>query len=212
MKYYDLSVTLSEKTVPFPDSGDPPMKWEHLVDHSVYKCQVSLFSMVTHFGTHIDVPLHYIKNGKTTAEIDLSKYCGQAVCVSVPGFPETGEFDITETLSENKDILQRGDIVLLYTGWEKRLGTPDYFKFADFKGNTGEVMAQYGLHGIGFDLPSIDRTGYAHQSVLGRDMSIIESLINIEPLIGKRFFFSAAPLKFEDGDGSPVRAYALLNE
>lgn len=209
---HDLTISLNEDTLPFPDSGDPHMTWKHLVDHNVYKCQVSFFSMVTHLGTHVDVPLHYIKNGKTTSQIDLSKYCGQAVCIDVPDFPDAGIFDLESVLEKNRDLIQPGDIVILHTGWEKRVGRADYFDFADFHGNTGQVMESFHLVGIGFDLPSIDRSGEAHQSVLSRDMSIIESLINLKPLIGKRFYFSAAPLKFDDGDGSPVRAYAVTED
>ena len=33
----DLTITLDENTLPFPDSGDPHMTWQHLVDHNVYK-------------------------------------------------------------------------------------------------------------------------------------------------------------------------------
>lgn len=209
---HDLTITLTEETLPFPDSGDPRMTWKHLVDHNVYKCQVCLFSMVTHFGTHVDAPLHYIKGGKTTAQVELSKYCGQAVCIEVSDFPEDGVFDLEPYLEQNRELIHPGDILLLYTGWEGRLGTSDYFKFADFDGATGALMEKYNLNGIGFDLPSIDRSGEAHQAVLGRDMSIIESLINLRPLIGKRFYFSAVPLKFGDGDGSPVRAYAITKD
>ena len=71
-------------------------------------------------------------------------------------------------------------------------------------------MESYGAHGIGFDMPSIDRNGAAHCAVLERDMSIIESLINFETIDWKTFLLSAVPLKFGDGDGSPVRAYADL--
>lgn len=209
---HDLTIALSPEVLPFPDSGDPPMTWKHLVNHDIYKCQVSLFSMVTHYGTHVDAPLHYVKGGKTTAAIDLSKYCGRAVCIEVPDFPEDGVFDLAPVLKKNSALIEPGDILLLYTGWENRHGTPEYFKFPDFHDNTGKVMEEYHLTGIGFDLPSIDRSGAAHQSVLSRDMSIIESLINLKPLIGKHFYFSAVPLKFSDGDGSPVRAYAVTED
>lgn len=208
---HDLTITLDENTLPFPDSGDPRMTWKHLVDHTVYKCQVSLFSMVTHLGTHVDAPLHFVKDGKTTASVDLSLYCGEAVCLQVPEVPMDQPLDIAPVLEANKTLIKKGDIIILSTGWEDRVGTAAYFEFPDFDPSVGPLLESYGARGIGFDLPSIDRQGDAHQSVLGRDMSIIESLINLRPLIGKRFYFSAVPLKFGDGDGSPVRAYAVTD-
>ncbi len=207
---HDLTITLDENTLPFPDSGDPHMTWKHLVDHSVYKAQVCLFSMVTHLGTHVDAPLHFVKDGKTTAEINLEHYCGQAVCLDVPNVPMDKMLDVSNVLKENHDLIKTGDIIILHTGWEDKVGTQEYFNFPDFDPSIGPLLESYGAHGIGFDMPSIDRNGAAHCAVLERDMSIIESLINLKPLIGKRFYFSAVPLKFGDGDGSPVRAYADL--
>ena len=210
---HDLTITMDENTLPFPDSGDPHMTWKHLVDHNVYKCQVSLFSMVTHFGTHVDAPLHYCKGGKTTAEIDLSAYAGPAVCLDMTPYMDEGdELDITKVMENNKELVKTGDILVLYTGYEELVGKPEYFDYKDYSGNTGEILEQYGCKGIAFDMSSIDRSGLAHQSVLSRGMSIIESLINLKPLIGKRFYLSAVPLKFADGDGSPVRAYAITED
>ncbi len=209
---HDLSIDLNENTIPFPDSNDPPMTWQHLVDHNIYKCQVCQFSMVTHFGTHVDAPLHYCKGGKTTAEIDMSAYVGPAVCLEMTDLGDGAEIDISEVMAKNAELIKPGDIIILYTGYEDLVGKPGYFDFKDYAENTGAILEQYGCKGIGFDMPSIDRSGLAHQAVLSRGMSIIESLVNLKGLVGKRFFFSAAPLKFTDGDGSPVRAYAITED
>jgi kynurenine formamidase len=209
---HDLSITLNEQTLPFLPAGDPHMIWKHSADHSFAPVQVSLFTMVTHLGTHIDAPLHYIKGGKAIPDMPLSAYCGRAVCIEAEGYSKEQEYDIGEVMNKNKGIIEPGDILLLHTGYEDLVGTPAYFEFADFRENTGEILEQYGINGIGFDLPSIAFKNRAHQEVLGRGIGIIESLINLKPLIGRRFYFSAAPLKFEDGDGSPVRAYAVTED
>ena len=208
---YDLTITLDESTLPFPSTGDPHMTWRRLVDHTNNTLQVALFSMVTHLGTHIDTPLHFIKNGKTTAEIDLGRYCGRAVCVHVPSVRTDGVIDLTAVLEGNRSIIEPDDIIILHTGWEDKVGVAEYFDYPDFDINLGTLLETYKLKGFGTDLPSIDHNGDVHRDVLGRDLSIIESLINLKPLIGKRFYFSAVPLKFIDGDGSPVRAYAVVD-
>jgi kynurenine formamidase len=206
---HDLTITLDENTLPFPSTGDPHMTWKHPVDHTNCTVQSSLFSMVTHLGTHVDVPLQYLKDGKTTAEVDLALYCGQAVCVDIPGVRADTVLDISGVLEANKALVASGDIIILHTGWDKLVGTPEYFSYPDFDPGTGDALQRFGARGIGFDLPSIDHQGEVHRDVLGRGMSIIESLVGLKPLIGKRFYFSAVPLKFVDGDGSPVRAYAV---
>ena len=209
---HDLTIDLNEMTVPFPDSNDPRMSWKHLVDHNVYKCQVSEFKMVTHLGTHVDAPLHYVKNGKTTSEISLDAYCGNATCLDYTEIKKDGEVDISEFLKKNASKIKHGNILILYTGWEDKLNTKEYFKFPEFSKNTGEILEKYGIKGLGFDLPSIDRTGDAHISVLERGIGIYESLINLKELVSRNFYFSAVPLKFTDGDGSPVRAYAVTED
>ena len=208
---HDLTITLSEKTLPFLPADDPAMNWKHTANHTFAPVQVSYVSMSSHMGTHVDAPLHFIKDGKTTAEIDLAKYCGQAVCFDVPNVSADTVLDFTEVLEKNKSQIKPGDIVIFHTGWEEKVGTKEYFDYPDFHPNTGELLTKLGINGIGFDLPSIDHGGAIHVDILGREIGIIESLINLKPLIGKRFYFSAVPLKFEDGDGSPVRAYAVTD-
>jgi kynurenine formamidase len=206
---HDLTITLSEKTLPFLPADDPHMTRKHLASHESHPVQVSYISMSSHLGTHVDVPLHFIKNGKTTEQIDLAAYCGQAVCLDVPGVRADKVLDISDVLEQNKALIKPGDIIILHTGWDKLVGTREYFDYPDFDIGTGELLQRFGARGFGLDLPSLDHDGQVHRDILGREIGIIESLINLKPLIGKRFFFSAVPLKFEDGDGSPVRAYAI---
>jgi kynurenine formamidase len=210
---HDLTITLNEQTLPFLPTGDPHMIWTHRVDHKSFICQASLVVMMSHLGTHIDAPLHYVKDGKTTAEVDLSRFCGKAVCVAAHDFPREGEYDIGPLLERNKALIEDGDILIVRTGYEKLVGTRAYFEFPNFAENTGEALESCGIRGIGFDSPSLSLgNNRAHQEVLGREIAVIESLINLEPLVGKRFFFIALPLKFEDGDGSPVRAVAVTED
>jgi kynurenine formamidase len=210
--YYDLSITLNEQTLPFLPTGDPHMVWAHRADHAFALCQASIVLMPSHMGTHVDAPRHFVPDGKTTAEIDLSRYAGEAVCIAIPDFPHSGEYDLTDELAKYKDFVKSGDIIILSTGYEKLVGSEEYFDFPDFAENTGALLESYGIRAIGLDTPTLGQQNRVHQEVLGREIAVYESLINLEPLIGKRFFISAMPLKFEDGDGSPVRAYAIIND
>jgi len=208
---HDLTITLNEKTLPFLPADDPYLKWEYTATHTEHQVQVSYVSMSSHIGTHVDAPLHFVNGGKSTAQIDLSKYCGQAVCFDVPNVRADEILDFSKVMVANKALIKSGDIIIFHTGWEDMVGTPKYFEYPEFHSGTGELLTKFGINGIGFDLPSIDHGGPIHRDILGRDIGIIESLINLKPLIGKRFYFSAVPLKFENGDGSPVRAYAVTD-
>ena len=74
MKIYDISQEIfSCCTYP----GDPKPQKEFL--SSIRKgdlYNLSIFSMCSHNGTHIDSPFHFIENGKTTEKITLEKVVG----------------------------------------------------------------------------------------------------------------------------------------
>ena len=72
-----------------------------------------------------------------------------------------------------------------------------------------------GKKGIGIDAISIDPIDSfelpMHRIVLGAGLVIVENLTNLEQLIDRTFRFAALPLKYENADGAPVRAVALVD-
>ena len=70
----------------------------------------------------------------------------------------------------------------------------------------------HGVEGPSTDKPS-DNIFAQHR--LCRDLGIShwEWLVNLEQLLGKKEFqFFGVPLKFKGGSGSPVRAFAIVND
>ena len=68
----------------------------------------------------------------------------------------------------------------------------------------------------GTDTISPDRVGSVdfpvHRALLGRDILSLENLANLGKVKGLVFTLSCFPLKFEDPDGSPIRAVAIVDE
>ena len=48
-----------------------------------------------------------------------------------------------------------------------------------------------------------------HQTLLSGGVLIVEGLINLDAISQEKFFFAELPLKPLQGDGSPVRAFAI---
>lgn len=75
-------------------------------------------------------------------------------------------------------------------------------------------LTQFGLKGLGLDTISADeveaRDLAVHKIFLRNDTVIIENLANLGELPCNRFIFSCFPLNFENADGSPVRAVAII--
>jgi len=71
------------------------------------------------------------------------------------------------------------------------------------------------VKGLGVEYATIDPLADTdlplHKAFMLKEKTIIENLTNLDKLIGKDFTFAAFPLKFKNGDGSPVRAVAMLD-
>jgi kynurenine formamidase len=48
-----------------------------------------------------------------------------------------------------------------------------------------------------------------HKILLGGNVVIVEGLAHLEAISSQRVYFAALPLKIDEGDGSPCRAFAL---
>lgn len=102
-------------------------------------------------------------------------------------------------------------IVLLATGWDAHWGSDDYFAHPVLAPDACQALLDAGMHVLGMDTlnpdPSDGGELAVHQLLLGGDHLIIENLRGLTALPG-RVEFAGAPLPIENGDGSPIRAYA----
>ena len=77
--------------------------------------------------------------------------------------------------------------------------------------------AKQGIVHFGIDSmrpgPEGDVNALVHKACLELDITHIESLCNLEALLGKgEFLFIGLPLKWRGGTGSPIRAVAVFDE
>ena len=76
MKIYDISQEVFGCAV-YP--GDPkPEKEIKLKMSEGAVCNLSAFSMCAHNGTHVDAPLHFIREGKSVDRVELDRFIGYA--------------------------------------------------------------------------------------------------------------------------------------
>ncbi len=208
----DLTLPLTESTPIYP--GDPEFRksW-----HAVNKgtdCRVGKLELGLHCGTHVDAPLHVFSSGQGIGEIAPSLFCGNAVVIDAQ---KTEGQNIEARDIEGVDIFP-GDIVLFRTGWEERANTPRFFsgEWPGFTQKAVQILIRKKVKSIGGDMPSADspsgiRAGLmSHKYALKAGMPIFEALFNLRAIVGRRVFFIALPLKIVEGDGSPVRAVAII--
>jgi kynurenine formamidase len=209
----DLTAPLNEHTPSYPT--DPPFtkSWHTLWSEQGY--YVSKLEMGAHSGTHIDAPMHFLGGEfPDVADIPLITLIGQAIALERPKNP--GE-DLSVGDLAGADIVS-GDIVLFRTGWDKRSGSPAFFQdeCPGLQPSLVEELIRRGVKAIGGDFASVDgptaiAAGAPAHKLAGRaGMPIIEALVNLDQVVGQRFFFIGLPLKLEGAEASPIRAVALL--
>jgi kynurenine formamidase len=193
----DLSRRLTDNTPAYP--GDPPfrlVKREGTTGYISYEISGCL-----HSGTHVDLPMHLLYGDTTCADFPLDRLFGDGQVLDVRGKSviTAADFD-----------LKPEHIPLLFTGWDKTFGKPEYFvAHPVLDMSTAEKLVSSGLKLIGLDFPSPDALPFTvHKYLLEHDICIVENLTGLEQL-HEPFKFSAFPLALE-AEASIVRAVAIL--
>jgi kynurenine formamidase len=172
--------------------------------------------LYSHAGTHADAPRHFLNDGMTLEQVDLNKCIGSALVIDVSHMAPN-DFITVADLGERADQVGPGARVLLYTGWDAHAEQPDYrTSFPRISRELARWLVERGVWLVGVEMPSVaalhDRAELTevHQILLRGEVVIVECLTNLR-LLPPEVFFVALPLKIQGGDGSPVRAIALID-
>ncbi|MCX7667656.1 MAG: cyclase family protein [Atribacterota bacterium] len=212
MEVIDLTLPLFSGCPAFP--GQPAVTLFPWHDLSLHGSRTHALFMVDHTGTHVDVPAHFVQEGKTVEMLDLKKFMGEAITLDVSSFVPEGVLNLPEfcsILGKKRDI--SGVIVLLYTGIDAWFGEERYFQQPfGVSEEVANFLVERGIKGIGIDAPSIDTYPFvAHHIFLSHEIPIFEGLTHLKTLLGKKATFFGMPLKLVGCSGSPVRALALTD-
>ncbi|NLT36083.1 MAG: cyclase family protein [Gaiellales bacterium] len=167
----------------------------------------------THSGTHLDAPRHFLAQGRTVDQVNLSRVCGRARVLDVRSEPET---EITPSRLEQAcggtGQPAPGELVLLWTGWDKHFGTPFMTRFPFLGMEAAHLLVDWGVSLVGTDTLSVDsfraKRFVVHDVLLGADRLIVENLCHLDRLEPGTVNCCLLPLPFSGLDGSPVRAIA----
>ncbi len=211
MKIIDLSHPLDNTTPVYPGDEPPVITQESTMEKQGYN--EKHLSFCSHAGTHLDVPAHMIHGGKTIDSFDISSFTGRACCIDISRL----SYDTVDinTLLPYKEFIERSDFVILHSGWHRYSWSDSYFTgYPVLSHDAAEWLTGFSLKGIGIDMISIDSVGTPdyrnHNIFFTKNMIIIENLKDTDLLIGEEFTFHAFPLNITGGDGSPVRAVAVI--
>jgi arylformamidase len=202
--WIDVSVSLHSGMVHWPDN--PPVRIERAlnIEHGD-TANVSEISMGAHTGTHMDGPLHFVREGKGLDEMPLDATIGPARVIEVSD-PESIKPD---ELDPHR--LRRNERILFKTQNSARHWSSEDFNedFVYVSQEAARYMADRGIQTVGVDYLSVGgfrRDGVeTHRALLEAGIWVIEGLDLSEVKPGE-YELICLPVKIERSDGAPARA------
>jgi kynurenine formamidase len=226
VKIVDLSRELHHRSPTYP--GHPPVMhgdWKNhedsLAENGVYGLATMFVSMPDHAGTHIDAPRHFGKSGIAIDQYPLEKCIVPGICIDLRHIAPRAEItpaDLEAAVSQAGVGVPKGGTVLLCTGHHARTFPRKEYSTDNSGVNVAatEWLARQGVVHFGIDSmrpgPMSDVNLLVHKACLDLDITHIESLCNLEALLGRGpFTFIGLPLKMREGTASPIRAVAVFD-
>jgi len=125
-----------------------------------------------------------------------------------------------QDLEQHEDKLKQAQAVIINTCYGKIIQIVSDGKgkidkdFPYLSKDAAEFLSLFDLKLIGIDSLTVDayKENIIHQLLFKKnpDLIILETLVNLENA-PEEFTLNCAPLKIKDSDGSPVRAYAVVD-
>ncbi|MCE0968869.1 cyclase family protein [Pseudomonas sp. NMI4491_12] len=195
------------------------------------------FSCGEHTGTHFDAPVHWV-TGESVPEnsvdrIDPQRFMAPAVVIDAskevlenPDWVLEPEF--IQEWEKLHGRIEAGSWFLLRTDWSKKINNPlEFANLIDGAPHTPGpsqrtvewLIAERDVVGFGVETINIDaglsgrwEVPYpCHNKMLGAGRFGLQCLNNLDLLPPTGAVIISAPLKIEDGSGSPLRVLAIFD-
>jgi arylformamidase len=207
--WIDISVPVRNGMVHWP--GDPDFHIERATDQDKGDvATVSRMALGVHTGTHMDAPLHFIRNARSIDTMPLDATVGTARVI-----PIRDPKSITrEELMEH--AITVGERILFQTANSQHAWKSDSFEedFVFISQDGARYLAECGVRTVGVDYLSVGgfrQDGVeTHEALLGAGIWIIEGL-NLSGVAPGVYELVCLPLRLVGAEGSPARAILRRN-
>ncbi|GAB3035278.1 cyclase family protein [Natronobiforma cellulositropha] len=224
MVIYDLTQPLESGMPVYP--GTEPASVEPTASVAADGYRTTRLDLDSHTGTHVDAPAH-MSPGPSLSALPLETFHLTATVADCRPL-EAREVISAGRLERAVEEAVSGvdertlDLVVVRTGWETHWGEATYYDHPYLSADAADWLVERDLH-LGLDALNPDPTPTAnagadepagfpvHDRLFATERVILENLCGLEAVTDdERFTLSAFPLAIPSGDGSPVRAVAIL--
>jgi len=205
--WIDATATLDPATTPVYE-GDAPMKFEFLKDmRKGDALTLSVYSLGAHSGTHIDAPMHFVRDGASIDHVPIDPLIGPARLIDIPDAVQS--IDAAEL---NRHEWRGVPRVIFRTrsslrGWME--SSTFHRDFAYIAPDAAQLLADAGVQLVGIDYISAEQFGApaprTHRILLGKGIPIVEGL-DLSGVPAGDYDVIVLPIKVAGHEGAPARA------
>lgn len=213
----DLTFPIHEGMQTFPVPWHPVVGIKQLGSIDREGRQTCEITLGTHTGTHMDAPRHFIGGGQTVDLVPLEQLVGPAVVCdfthALP-FQMLGVGDLEAAIGD--EIPER---IMLRFDWSDHFGTPAYYTDHAFLSEAAaHWLVDRGCRLVAMDTPMPDNPkngkgssndSPVHKILLSQGVVLVEYLTKLRDLTQRQVQLVVAPLPIKNGDGAPVRCFAI---
>lgn len=224
-KVYDFTHRITEET--YHPSGF--LFYQAYENYTTQGCRSAKLTISLHFGTHLDTPWHFVKNGKRLDDFHIKNLMGPAIVIDLSDKygPEVAQLkpiiveDLENKLKEVNLEIREGDMVIINTGWHKIFSSEPLRYYRDYctiGDEAGAWLARKKVKLVGVDSCDIDEHRYFKdppclppnhaKNLLPNDIFVIENVGGeIDLVLNKRIYLIVAPLNLGGffAASSPIR-------
>jgi arylformamidase len=208
MQIHDISMLIEPDMMVYKDASVKKPVFDVIGDHKTGIAHETNLTLNIHTGTHIDMPLHMIKDGKTLDTFDIRR-----MITPCKVFDLTYLENNVITADDIKDLsIQKDDFILFKTRnsfYDKTQGFDYEFVYLDESG--ARLLKTLEINGVGIDTLGIERAQSNHMthiSLLEDDIIILEGL-ELKDIREGQYELIALPIKIKGVEGSFVRAVLI---
>ncbi len=204
-RIHDVTLTFSPDIPGWPNNPTPILERLRSMDDGAVN-NLSRLDTHVHFGTHVDAPLHFVRDGYGMDRVPLDVLLGPCVVAHFPDAAEIMPDDL-----ESLGLADGTERLILRTRNSELWNDYGQGFREDFVALTPEAahwVVERGIKLIGIDYLSIERYQepgrLTHIALLGAEVVLVEGLDlrNVEP---GDYELICMPLKLKDCDGAPAR-------
>ncbi len=201
---YDISMPINKDIQVYKNAEDKKPIIEASFDYTRSDVYESTLTMNLHTGTHLDYPLHMVRNGKTSDIENLEN-----LITKVKVFDVSFETDHIGLNTIKELDIKESDFVLFKTKNSFLETFISDFVYLDFE--AAMYLEKLQIKGVGIDGLGIERAQKdhpTHKALLGNDIIIIEGL-RLKDIKEGMYQMICLPLKITGVEANPARVILM---